>query len=194
MGHRALIIIEDPDTGLYSTRGSHWGASGARYLGASYEQTIREGTAHQGAYPTLDEVASECIDFLFHEAVYLARPGYPTKAYDTIWWKGARNYVDSPRGVYGVGAIVELYDTLEWGSFSRLSYATPEDEVEDPFEENILDHYLPVDEMTAQEFHDFIRKSDFADRVPEWSPMGADKYHLPEVYHDFDTDHGMVVA
>lgn len=167
MGHRALIIIEQEDRrGVFNIRSSHWGAYNAQYLGTSYSDMKQVGKSEKVAYDTLSHAVSKRIDFLFHEAVYLARPNRPTKAFDTVWWRGAQEYVPSPGGCVGVGALVQLKDSDEWEEWASSAYGAK------------------TDSMSADEFHKFIQESDFADRVPDWSPLGGNEILVDERYRD----------
>lgn len=165
MGHRALIIIEQEDyPGTYRTRGSSGGAAGAKHLGTDYETMTTIGSPHKGVHQSKADAAREKVDFLYHEAVYLARPRKPTLAYDTIWWRGAEDYVPSPGGSIGVGALVHLDHKGEAENYFRLAY-----------DDN-------TDDMSAMQFHNYIRDSDFVGRVPVWSPLGGDDIRVGREY------------
>lgn len=170
MGHRALIAYQEPDLS-FTSRYSHWGALDAKLMGAEWEER-RPGSMHGvGRHGKREvdtgledlEAFGQSIDFLFHEAVYTVALGKEARAYDTVWWKGAQNYVPSPGGTVGVGAVVELDSTDEWGEFSSF--------------------FQETEDMTATEFHEMAQDR-WGDRIPDWSPMGGDELRVPDEYRE----------
>jgi len=170
MGHRALLIYQEPDL-TFTTRYSHWGALDAKLMGAEWAKQEEPGAMmpeRHGkrrvdvGFESLKDVA-QTVDFLNHECVYLWMLGKPARGFDTVWWRGG--YPKGPSGQIaphiGVGALVELQDPTEWYQHSLRESG----------------------DMTPEEFHDTAKKY-WGDTIPAWSPMGGDELRIPNEYRE----------
>ena len=164
MGHLALIAYEEAD-GTYTARYSQWDAHDARLLGTPWKPPGdgRSGDrAIAGDLPDRVAVAHH-VDFLYHEAVYVVARDGAARAFDTAWWRGADAFRDGPlSGQVGVGALVELRTSDEWGEYATELYHESES-------------------MTAREFHEAARDR-WAERIPPWSPLGGERIQIPDGY------------
>lgn len=166
MGHRALIAYQEPSNMRWTTYYSQWDAVHARLFGMEWApagSSYRYGENVETDLPTLKAVA-QTVDFLFHECVYVSTPECGMRAFDTVWWSGLYGTDDRLRSTVGFGALVELETADEWQSFSKP-------------------YYEDVEEMSARQFHEFVREK-WGDRIPDWSPMGGSELRLPEWYHN----------
>ena len=191
MGHRALVAYEQSD-GTYNAHYTHWGAIDHRLRNKITEDTplgegeVEEDPITDGEGLTLEEITTDHLDDLSHEAFYVVDTDYNVDAFHTLNFNlhHDADSVEREEDIHS-GALIQprYYDeepVSELPSWFRGVRSTVADMVDRDlltFEEAI--------EYLDDRVHDkaFGRRASSDVTVPDYSPYGGRTY--PDgVVHD----------
>lgn len=197
MGHRALVTylngVPDDEHEMAEMSGAtyytHWGAHDLKLYHEIGPDDPMPEAVDEDSYvteATVEEIATEELDYLTHEAYYVVDANYEVTPYRTLWYELTGVGADDWRTT-GFGALIEPNIVEEYNE-DGSDYICDYDNTRFAGAKTMLQEVVNKTEVTRRQafemLNEYVRErwaNSAPRRVPIFSPFGRDRYEDPPV-------------